>query len=145
MAKHKYIETPEALLELFNKYKLDLKEQGKEWQKIQYVGKDGFKAIDDMKVPMTMEGFRRFGHDNNVTVKDYFDNREIEGVKPYDNYSTICSRIKDEIRENQILGGLLGVFNPSITQRLNGLKEQTETTNTNISILNIDPIDKPMD
>lgn len=124
---------------------MDLKEQGKEWQKIQYVGKDGFKAIDDMKVPMTMEGFRRFGHDNNVTVKDYFDNREIEGVKPYDNYSTICSRIKDEIRENQILGGLLGVFNPSITQRLNGLKEQTETTNTNISILNIDPIDKPMD
>ncbi|MCL5459997.1 hypothetical protein M3M33_15270, partial [Loigolactobacillus coryniformis] len=85
---------PEALLELFNKYKLDLKEQGKEWQKIQYVGKDGFKAIDDMKVPMTMEGFRRFGHDNNVTVKDYFDNREIEGVKPYDNYSTICSRIE---------------------------------------------------
>lgn len=145
MGKHKYIETPEALLELFNRYKENLKEQGKEWQKIQYVGKDGFKAIDDMKVPMTMEGFRRFGHDNNVTVKDYFDNREIDGVKPYDNYSTICSRIKDEIRENQILGGLLGVFNPSITQRLNGLKEQTETTNTNISILNIDPIDKDMD
>lgn len=141
MAKHKYIETPEALLELFNKYKADLKEQGKEWQKIQYVGKDGFKAIDDMKVPMTMEGFRRFGYDNEVTVKNYFDNKE----DAYKEYYTICSRIRDEIRENQILGGLLGVFNPSITQRLNGLKEQTETTNTNISILNIDPIDKPMD
>lgn len=141
MAKHKYIETPEALLELFNKYKENLKEQGKEWQKIQYVGKDGFKAIDDMKVPMTMEGFRRFGYDNEVTVKNYFDNKE----DAYKEYYTICSRIRDEIRENQILGGLLGVFNPSITQRLNGLKEQTETTNTNISILNIDPIDKPMD
>ena len=127
MAKHKYIETPEALMELFNKYKESLKEQSKEWEKVQYVGKDGFRAVDYMKVPMTMEGFRRFGHDNNVTVKDYFDNRDIDGNRPYDNYSTICSRIKDEIRENQITGGLLGVYNPSITQRLNGLKEQTET------------------
>ena len=124
MAKHKYIETPEALLELFNRYKENLKEQGKEWQKIQYVGKDGFKAIDDMKVPMTMEGFRRFGYDNGVTVKNYFDNKE----DVYKDYYTICSRIRDEIRENQILGGLLVVFNPSITQRLNGLKESIDQT-----------------
>lgn len=143
MAKHKYIETPEALLELFERYKADLKEQAKEWEKVQYVGKDGFRAVDHMKVPMTMEGFRRFGYNNEVTIKNYFDNKD--GV--YEKYYTICSRIKDEIRENQILGGLLGVFNPSITQRLNGLKEQTENVNTNnnISILNIDPLDNPMD
>lgn len=127
----KYIETPEALLKLFEDYKANLKEQSKEWEKIQYVGKDGFRAVDHMKVPMTMEGFRRFGHYNGVTVKDYFDNREIDGNKPYDNYSTICSRIKDEIRENQITGGLLGVYNPSITQRLNGLTEKVESNNTN--------------
>lgn len=143
MAKHKYIETPEALLELFERYKADLKEQAKEWEKVQYVGKDGFRAVDHMKVPLTMEGFRRFGYNNNVTVKNYFDNKD----NVYKDYYTICSRIKDEIRENQITGGLLGVFNPSITQRLNGLKEQTENVNTNnnISILNIDPLDKPMD
>jgi hypothetical protein len=34
--------------------------------------------------------------------------------------------VKNEIRENQILGGLLGVYNPSITQRLNGLTDKTE-------------------
>ena len=34
--------------------------------------------------------------------------------------------LKEEIRENQILGGLLGFFNPSITQRLNGLVEKQE-------------------
>lgn len=123
MAKHKYIETPEALLELFEKYKADLKEQAKEWEKIQYVGKDGDKKTDYMKVPMTMEGFRRFGYNNGVTIKHYFDNTD----NRYSDYSTICSRVSNEIRENQIIGGLLGVYNPSITQRLNGLTEKSET------------------
>jgi hypothetical protein len=121
----KYIETPEALYEIFEKYKLDLKEQANEWTEWQYVGKDGNRVEDALKVPMTMEGFRRFGFDNAVTIKNYFDNVDDR----YKDYYTICTRIKDEIRENQIIGGLLGKYNPSITQRLNGLKEQTEQTN----------------
>jgi hypothetical protein len=125
MAKHKYIETPEALLELFNQYKEDLKEQSNSWTEWQYVGKDGNRVEDKLKVPMTMEGFRRFGYDNGVTVKHYFDNSN----KAYEDYCTICSRISNEIRENQIIGGLLGKYNPSITQRLNGLKESVEQTN----------------
>jgi hypothetical protein len=40
----------------------------------------------------------------------------------------ICSHIREEIRENQILGGMIGVYNPSITQRLNGLTDKTENT-----------------
>ena len=127
MAKHKYIETPEALMELFISYKAELKEQSKEWEKVQYVGKDGFRAVDYMKVPLTMEGFRRFGFDKGYTIKNYFDNQD----GSYDEYYTICSRIKDEIRENQITGGLLGVYNPSITQRLNGLTEKVESKNEN--------------
>ncbi len=123
--KEKYIESPEALKELWDRYKEDVKEQAKEWTKIQYVGKDGERVEDGMKVPLTMEGFRRFGHNNGVTVKNYFDNVEDR----YAAYYTICSCIRDEIRENQIIGGLLGVYNPSITQRLNGLKEQVEQTN----------------
>jgi hypothetical protein len=123
--KQKYIESPEKLWELFENYKLSLKQEANEWLKVQYVGKDGDRVTDPMKLPMTMEGFRRFGHTNNVTIKHYFDNPE----GSYDSYRAICSRVTDEIRENQITGGLLGVFNPSITQRLNGLKEQTENTN----------------
>lgn len=121
--KQKYIESPEAMEILFEQYKEDLKEQAKEWVKVQYVGKDGDRMTDNMKVPFTMEGFRRFGHSKGVTIKDYFDNKD----NRYDAYTTICSRIRDEIRENQIVGGLLGVHNASITQRLNGLKEQTTT------------------
>lgn len=121
--KQKYIESEEAMELLFDGYKDFLKVEAKEWLKLQYVGKDGDRREDPMKLPMTMEGFRRYCHKQGVTVKAYFDNTD----KAYESYQPICSRIRDEIRENQITGGLLGVFNPSITQRLNSLKEQTET------------------
>ena len=38
-----------------------------------------------------------------------------------------CSHIKELIRLDQISGGMAGIYNPSITQRLNGLKEETHT------------------
>ena len=34
--------------------------------------------------------------------------------------------IKKEIRDNQIIGGMLGVYNANITARLNNLVEKTE-------------------
>ena len=48
----------------------------------------------------------------------------------YEDYVSICSRIKREIRTNQIEGGMVGIFNPSITQRLNGLTEKSEVDAT---------------
>ena len=116
--------TPEELEKAFKAYKENLKEQANEWLKLQYVGKDGFKAEDPMKVPMTMEGFERFCYENYGCVNQYFDNH----LHLYDDFVTICTRIRREIRENQIIGGLLGFYNPSITQRLNGLAEKSETT-----------------
>lgn len=118
--------TPDELADAWARYKEDLREQAKEWLKVQYVGKDGYRAEDPQKVPMTYEGFKRYCYDHHGEVKHYFDNKE--GY--YNEFGDICSRIKDEIRENQIVGGLLGFYNPSITQRLNGLVEKTETKNT---------------
>ncbi len=115
--------TPEDLYRAFQAYKDDLKEKAKEWVKIQYVGKDGDRVADPFKLPYTLEGFERFCYDNYGQVSQYFDNKGSE----YDDFVAICTRIRKEIRENQITGGLLGMYNPSITQRLNGLKEQTET------------------
>ena len=113
---------PEELERVFEEYKEDLKEQANEWLKIQYVGKEGSRVSDSQKVPMTMEGFERFCYKNYGCVNQYFDNQNGN----YNNFITICSRIRKEIRENQIIGGLLGFYNPSITQRLNGLKESQE-------------------
>ena len=116
-------ETPEQLLTAFNLYKEDLAKQSNEWLKVQYVGKDGERVTDPQKVPMTYEGFKRFCRVNYGEVKQYFEDKD--GY--YKEFVDICSHIKDEIRENQIIGGLLGFYNPSITQRLNGLTDKSES------------------
>jgi hypothetical protein len=114
--------TPDELYAAFEAYKKDLDEKAKEWLKVQYVGKDGERVTDKYKLPYTLEGFERYCYDNHGVVKHYFDNKE--GY--YDDFGVVCSRIRAEIRENQILGGLIGIYNPSITQRLNGLTDKTE-------------------
>jgi hypothetical protein len=115
--------TPEELEQAFEQYKESLKEEAKQWLKVQYVGKDGERVADPQKVPYTLEGFKRYCRKHYGCVNDYFFNTG--GY--YDDFSIICHAIKEEIRENQITGGLLGFYNPSITQRLNNLKETNET------------------
>lgn len=121
MAKNKYVETPEALLELFESYSKETKEAPR--KRHVFVGKDGTSENEKLERPLTMEGFRVWCFKSIGCIKQYFDNPD----KRYDDYITICSHIKDLIRQDQIEGGMVGQYNPSITQRLNGLKEQTET------------------
>lgn len=123
---------PKELEKAWSEFKDDLKEQSNEWLKLQYVGKDGDRRADPQKVPMTMEGFERFCYNNYGTVHHYFDNKE--GY--YEDFGVICRAIKKEIRENQIIGGLLGFYNPSITQRINNLSEKTEVTQTEFYVTN---------
>ena len=115
---------PDELAEAWVRYKDHLKESAKEWPIIQYVGKDGERVEDYPKLPLTMDGFEVWCHDNYGTVEHYFRNTDGN----YDEFCTICSRIKKEIRTDQITGGLLGKYNASITQRLNGLTEKSEVT-----------------
>ena len=58
-------------------------------------------------------------------------------VKRYLEFTAICSRIRKEIREDQITGGMVGQYNASITQRLNNLKEQVEQTNIEQPLFNL--------
>ncbi len=115
--------TPADLKKAWNEFKEDLESQSNEWVKVQYVGKDGDRKTDAQKVPMTYEGFKRYCRNHYGEVRQYFENTE--GL--FTEYLDICCAIKEEIRESQIIGGLLGFYNPSITQRLNGLVEKTQT------------------
>jgi hypothetical protein len=120
---------PQELHKAWELFKEDLKLQANEWVKVQYVGKDGDRVAEPQKVPYTLEGFKRFCRGKYGEVEQYFTNQD--GY--YEEFIGICRAIKDEIRENQIVGGLLGFHNPSITQRLNSLVEKTDaviTTNT---------------
>jgi len=125
--------TPDELEHAWKLYKEDLLVQAADWLKIQYVGKEGQRMTDAMKLPYTMDGFEVFCYNNYGCVEQYFKNQEAY----YDDFIPICSHIKKEIRSNQITGGLLGVYNPSITQRLNSLQDTTKTELTgDISVQN---------
>lgn len=122
MAKHKYIDSPARMYELFQQYKAS--RQPREIQKATAAGvKSEFHTP-----PLTMEGFDVFVMNyegiESKGVEQYFSNREGR----YSEYVDICNRIKREIRNDQIEGGMVGQYNPSITQRLNGLTEKTDVT-----------------
>jgi hypothetical protein len=122
MGKHKTIETPEQMWELFEAYK---KTVAKNPILIQdYVGKDGQMVYRERQRPLTMEGFENYCEDNICFVHQYFVNQE----QRYGDYVNICSRIKRSIRQDQIEGGMASIYNPSITQRLNNLTEKTDVT-----------------
>jgi hypothetical protein len=113
-------ETPEDLekaWESFKKYKI---EDAKNWPKVQYVGKEGKRVEDYPVLPLTKSGFELWCYKIYGHVSQYFDNKD--GL--YKEYVAICSHITLECREQQITGGMLGMFNTSITQRLNGLKDE---------------------
>ena len=114
--------SPHELELAWKAYKDHLIEESSKWLKIQYVGKEGQRMTDKMKLPYTMDGFEVFCYNNYGTVEQYFKNKD--GY--YTDFVPICSHIKKEIRENQRTGGMLGIYNPSITQRLNNLVEKVE-------------------
>jgi hypothetical protein len=118
MGKHKYIETPEKMWELFEGYKANLKPR-----EIQKATATGVKS-EWHKPPLTMEGFENYCEEKIGCVHQYFANQD--GL--YIDYMSICSRIKRAIRQDQIEGGMVGQYNASITQRLNGLTEKTDVT-----------------
>ena len=74
--------------------------------------------------PLTFIGFQNYLDDQNIItdVTDYFENKD----NRYNDFVRICSRIKRNIQEDQISGGMAGIYNPSITQRLNSLTDNID-------------------
>ena len=124
MSKPKYIESPEKMWGLFTEYKNSLKT--KPVLVHDFVGKDAESVYREKEQPLIMEGFECFVMDKGVInypdLTEYFEGKN----ESYKNYFPICSRIKREIRHDQLRLGMLNLINPSITQRLNGLVEKTE-------------------
>lgn len=119
----KNIESPEILWNHFLKYKESV--SNSPILVHDFVGKDADEVRRERQRPLTMEGFENWLEDNEIIndLSNYLANSN----NAYSEFSTICSRIKRNIRQDQIEGGMAGIYNPSITQRLNSLVEKTET------------------
>lgn len=116
------LESPEQLSELFDKYKADVKANPR--IKSVFGGKEFEERAEPLERPLTLEGFELFCYDEVGVVEQYFKNTD----KRYNEFVPICTRIRKAIRQDQIEGGMVGQYNPSITQRLNGLTEKVEST-----------------
>lgn len=115
----KSIESAEKLKEYFDLYVKQTKSNPflvKDW-----VGKDADQVYREKERPLTMEGFECWLSDNDIIeeLSHYFANTN----SAYSEFCAICRAIKSAIRKDQIEGGMSGMYNPSITQRLNNLKE----------------------
>jgi len=123
MPKHKYIETPEKLMELFKEYVLH--ERDNPMIKVEYVGRDGEKKLTPLEVPITFEGFECYLAELGIIndLGDYSSNKDGR----YDEYATIITRIRKNCYVHNFKGAAVGLFNASIIARKLGLVDKTET------------------
>lgn len=123
MGVHKAIASPEIMWQHFESYKNETKKRPFEVH--DFVGKDAIEVYKQKERALTYDGFCEYLEDNKIitTADHYFMNYEGR----YEDFVGVCSRIKRAIRRDQIEGGLAGIYNPSITQRLNGLAEKVES------------------
>lgn len=122
MGKNKYIETPEKLLDLWEEYKSYVKSNPR---MIYQLDRMGSLVPIPHEIPLTQQRFEVFVKQKyGWTIGQYFDNKD----KLYNDYVAICSHIRMERQADQIEGGMVGQYNASITQRLNGLTDKSEVT-----------------
>lgn len=126
MGLSKAIPDPEQMWRLFLDYVTQTKNNPILVQ--DFVGKDGDEVHRKKEKPLVLEGFELYvGYNGGPwDLSQYFANRDGR----YEEFVPICSRIRAAIRHDQITGGMAGIYNPSITQRLNNLTEKTETIHT---------------
>jgi hypothetical protein len=121
----KNIETPERFWELFKEYEEYTRTNPRYKYELDKIG--NVNAVP-LRVPLTIEGFEMYCFNAGIIsdLSQYFANTESR----YTDYQTICTRVRKAVRNDQIEGGMVGQYNPSITQRLNNIveKKQTEVT-----------------
>jgi len=120
MAKPRYIETPEKLYELFEQYTEDTK------RRVRTIPKATNKGVlyEEHVPPLTIDGFKTYANKQGTDINRYWYN--VDGT--LNEYVSIVTRIKEEIRNDQVEGALVGQYQQNIVARLNNLTEKTDVT-----------------
>lgn len=106
---------------------------------LDFVGKDGMSVYREKERPLTIEGFENYleeyyglGH-----IQQYLENREGR----YEEFVSIIARVRKIVRQDQLEGGMSGIYHPNLTARIQGLSEKIENeVQQNIKLLNVDPL-----
>jgi hypothetical protein len=117
MAKHKYIETPEILWSMFEDYVVNV-------EVLTYEVIHPKLGVTNLtvKAPITMEGFKVYGHEKGFTLQHYIDNTD----NSYSEYREIISRIKDFIFKHNFNRAAVGIFKEQLISKQLGLIEKKE-------------------
>lgn len=122
MAKHKYIDSPEKLWELFQEYVAY--EQNNPMYRRDYVGRDGSPVDTPLQVPITFEGFEVYLAEKGI-INDLGDYQSNKNGK-YAEFSTIITRITKYCFVQNFKGASVQLFNPNLIAKKLGLIAKTE-------------------
>lgn len=119
----KSISTPELMWNLFNDY-VD-KVKSTPFEITDWVGKDADQVIRTKEKPLTMVGFEKHCYSEGYTedLSRYFANTD----NAYSDFSAIARHIRNCIKDDQISGGMVGIYNSTLTASLNNLSKKIET------------------
>ena len=108
--------------ELFEAYVQHVKENPVQVQ--DFVGKDGNEIQRRKERPLTFEGFENYLDDRGIIgdLHEYHSNRK----GGYEAFEKVMKRIHRVIREDQITGGMVGIYHHGLAARILGLVEKTE-------------------
>ena len=122
--KKKYVETPEAFLELWEEYKQYVDSNPDLIEEITNKG----VVVKKVKMPYLRQGFEAYVYRNyGFHIQQYFKNQD--GL--YGSYIPVITHIRSEFENDQIGGTLTGRYKaPNLVARLNGLVEKAQTDNT---------------
>ena len=141
----KQFESPEEYEKVFEDYKKSVK--GNPKLRHVFVGKDGNSNYEEKERPITWDGFEvytmKMGYNKSADLSEYCNSNN----PSYSAFLPLSRAFKKECRADNIDGGMTGIYNAQLTANINGITSKTENTNinNNIAVLNIDPIDNPMD
>ena len=113
------LKSPEQMSDLFERYRMSVKSNPRTKM---IATATGITPVP-LEVPLTIVGFYNFCRNEVGSVHDYFEKPTV-----YTEFSGVCRAIREQVEQDQIEGGMVNIYNPSITQRLNGLTDKREDT-----------------
>ena len=122
MGRHKVIESPERLKELFNEYVNWVKDNP--FMVHDYVGKDADSVERRKQRPITWVGFEAWlDREGIVTQLTHY---EQNANNSYTEYLPIIRACKKQCSSDIIDGALAGIYNQNIAARIEGLSDKRE-------------------